>query len=128
METRRWVNPTQPQTLYISTLLLYMNAVFALLFLGGSRLFIAFGAFVAIIVIGAQVAGAYGIANEFRWGYLLSVAVAGLGLVPFAMLLAFDGIGAIFNVSLLIQMVFPVVLFVLLVHPQSREYQRVWFN
>jgi len=127
METRRWVNPSQPQTLYISTLLLYLNAVFALLFLGSGRMFLAFGP-IAILIVIAQAAGAYGIANEQRWGYLLAVVVAGLGLLPFALLLARNGIGTIFSISLLIQMIFPVVLFVLLVHPQSREYQRVWFT
>ena len=34
METRRWTNPSQPQTLYMATFLLYINAAFALIFGG----------------------------------------------------------------------------------------------
>ena len=32
METRRWINQSQPQTLYIAVFLLYINAAFTLLF------------------------------------------------------------------------------------------------
>ena len=32
METRRWTNPTQPQTLQIAVFLLYIEAVFGVLF------------------------------------------------------------------------------------------------
>jgi hypothetical protein len=34
MAMRQWTNPSQPQTLQIAVFLLYMNAVFALLFGG----------------------------------------------------------------------------------------------
>ena len=118
METRRWTNPTQPQTLQIAVFLLYINAVFSALAFNPISLALALG----------QGAAAYGIANEKRWGYLLGIAAAGLGLLPFAIYILGAGVGSIFNLSLLINLVFPVALFALLVHPQSREYQRIWFR
>ena len=121
MESRRWVNPSQPQTLYIATILLYMSAVFGLLF---GALFSILGLLIAV----GEVAGAYGIANERRWGYLLAVAVAALGLVPFILYAAGEGIAELLDPAILISMVFPVALFALLIHPQSREYQKVWFS
>jgi len=121
METRRWTNPSQPQTLYIAVMLLYINAAFMVLF-GG--LFSIVG---LLIVVGSVAAG-LGIANEKRWGYVLGVAVAALGLLPFLLQIAAEGVGAVFSVAFLISALFPVALFALLVHPMSREYQRIWFR
>src|SRR5207244_9693301 len=39
METRRWVNPSQPQTLQIAVFLLYFNAAFTAIFGGLFSLF-----------------------------------------------------------------------------------------
>ena len=121
MESRRWVNPSQPQTLYIATILLYLSAVFGLLF---GALFSLLGLLIAV----GEVAGGYGIANEKRWGYFLGVAVAALGLVPFILYAVAEGVTELLNPAILISMVFPVALFALLIHPQSREYQKVWFS
>ena len=41
METRRWTNPTQPQTLQSSVILLYVGAAFSILFGGLSGLGVA---------------------------------------------------------------------------------------
>jgi hypothetical protein len=122
METRRWTNPSQPQTLYVAVILLYINAVMSLVF--G-----AFGNLVGLLLVAGGVAAGLGIANEKRWGYLLGVAVAGLNLVFFVVLpVVVEGLGVILNPIFLINSVFPVALFALLVHPMSREYQRIWFN
>ncbi|CAB4323345.1 MAG: hypothetical protein F2520_05480 [Actinobacteria bacterium] len=118
METRRWTNPTQPQTLQIAVFLLYINAVFSAL---------AFNPIAFALALG-QGAAAFGIANEKRWGYVLGIVAATFGLLPFALYLLNSGVGSIFNLSLLISLVFPVALFALLIHPQSREYQRIWFS
>jgi hypothetical protein len=120
METRRWTNPSQPQTLYMATFLLYINAVFGLLF-GG------FGVIGLVLIVGGVAAG-FGIANEQRWGYVVGVAVAVLDLLPFVLEIFFHGVGSIFNVSFLLSALFPVALFALLVHPMSREYQKIWFH
>ncbi len=118
METRRWTNPTQPQTLQIAVILLYINAVF------GALSFTP----IALALAAGQAGAAFGIANEKRWGYLLGLAVAVLGLLPFALYILGSGVGSIFNLQLLISLIFPVALFALLIHPQSRDYQRIWFN
>jgi len=121
METRRWTNPGQPQTLQIAVFLLYINAVFGVLF---GQVFSLLG---LVIVIGQAAAG-FGIANEKRWAYWLGVGVAGLALVPYLLFLGSNGVGAIFDIGLVINLLFPVALFALLLHPMSRDYQRIWFK
>lgn len=121
METRRWVNPGQPQTLQSAVFLLYLRAALNVLF--GA---IAFP-IVALLTI-AGVAAGLGIANERRWGYGLGVGVALLSLTPFVLTLLTEGIGHIFDIGLLVNAIFPVLLAVLLLHPQSRDYQRIWFS
>jgi hypothetical protein len=115
MEQRRWVNQTQPQTLQIAVFLLYFNGIITLIF-GG--LFVPVG---ALIIIGSVAAG-YGIANERKWGYFLGVAMA---LLPFALVIATRSSplsGGLLN------LLFEVALVALLLHPQSRDYQRIWFK
>jgi uncharacterized membrane protein (DUF2068 family) len=121
METRRWTNPSQPQTLYMATFLLYINAAFNVLF---GAIFTAIG---LVLVIG-EVAGGFGIANEKRWGYYLGVGVATLGLLPILLTILANGVGSIFSVALILNALFPVALFALLVHPMSREDQKIWFH
>jgi uncharacterized membrane protein (DUF2068 family) len=120
METRRWTNPSQPQTLYMATFLLYINAAFGLLFSGFNP--------ISLVLVAGQVGAGFGIANEKRWGYLLGVAMAALGLLPLTLFILAHGIGSIFSVTVLIEALFPVALFALLVHPLSREYQKIWFH
>jgi hypothetical protein len=123
METRRWTNPTQPQTLQMAVILLYIEAVLGVLF---GQVFALFP--IGLLLVAGQAAGGFGIANERKWGYRLAVTVATLGLVPFVLAAAQDGVEAIFDVGFLISLVFPVALFALLLHPMSRDYQRIWFQ
>jgi len=123
METRRWTNPTQPQTLQMAVILLYIEAVLGVLF---GQVFALFP--IGLLLVAGQAAGGFGIANERKWGYRLAVTVATLGLVPFVFAAAQDGVEAIFDVGFLISLVFPVALFALLLHPMSRDYQRIWFQ
>ncbi|MDQ1374055.1 MAG: hypothetical protein QOJ09_1393 [Actinomycetota bacterium] len=140
METRRWMNQSQPQTLVVGVFLLYATAVFNLLFglhdapyadayihlthsLSGTNTLLNLTRFV--VVVGAVAAG-YGIANERKWGYKLGLVVAA---VPLVVLLY---VCIVYQISPLdfpvISTLFNVALFALLVHPQSREYQRIWFK
>ena len=119
MERRRWLNQSQPQTLVFACFLLYLNAAFALLgvlfSLGGLDP-------LTTIVIAAGVGGGYGIANERKWGYMLALGAAFAPLV----------IPLMFGVNPLsagpINLLFEILLVVLLLHTQSREYQRIWFK
>jgi len=123
MQTRRWTNPSQPQTLQIAVILFYISAVFSILlpppfisYLLSLALGVAFG-----------FAG-YGIANDRKWGYNLGVAASGIRLAFLvAIPLALD-FTLIFNPSFLLVALFPVALFALLLHPMSRNYQRIWFS
>ena len=112
MSSRRWVNRHQPQTLVLATVLLYIEGVFNL----------ARGAGLLAIGLGMAAAGA-GIANDRRWGWWLGVATAGLSVLA---RLTWFGYGS--SMSFLLTLVFPVALFALLVHPHSRNYQRIWFG
>jgi hypothetical protein len=119
MDTTRWTNPTQPQTLQSSVILLYISAAFQILFSGGSGL--------AILIGGSRVAAGWGVANERRWGYQLAIVAA---LLPFVLLFAANTLGDIIDnlLFLLLLMAFDIVLVALLLHPQSRTYQRIWFK
>lgn len=121
METRRWTNPTQPQTMQIAVYLLYINAVL-------SALFGAIVSPIGLVLVIGQAAAGFGIANERRWGYWLGVVIATLGLVPFVLAVLDDGLGVALSFGFLISLLMPAALFALLLHPTSREYQRVWFN
>ena len=79
-----------------------------------------------MLVVGSALAG-LGIANEYKWGWKLGVAVSTFALIPLVIILA-DDPSEIFDISLLIYAIFPVAQFALLVHPQSRQYQKVWFH
>ena len=118
METRRWINQSQPQTLVIAVFLLYANAFFAVFDMLSYRFF----AVLSLGIVAAAVAAGYGIANERKWAYYLGIAVA---FMPFLLRLYY-GIGLLSgNV---ISLMFDIALVALLVHPQSREYQRIWFK
>jgi hypothetical protein len=145
MQTRRWVNPTLPQTMQIAVFLLYFQAGSTLLFgLEEQYAVLPFSSISGggisnpILRIGlpiAMAAAAYLIANEKKRGYLLGIAVAALPLLC-RLLIAFgisfssitfighpkpwdyDAIGLLFEGAL----------FALLVHTQSRDYQRIWFK
>jgi hypothetical protein len=125
METRRWTNPSQPQTLYMATFLLYIGAVVEAIF--GGPIYV-FGAVAVLVYIVGSFAAGLGIANERRWGYVIGVAMATLGLLPLLWAVLVSGLGTVFNIGLLIDALFPVALFALLVHPMSREYQKIWFH
>ena len=115
METRRWTNPSQPQTLQIAVFLLYINAIFAVL--QG-----ALAAPIGILIVAGGVAAGFGIANERRWGYGLGLLMA---FLPFIIRLAY---GASLLGYSVIDLMFEIALIALLLHPQSRDYQRIWFS
>lgn len=121
METRRWTNPALPQTLYIAIILFYLDAAFSLVFGGLTSM-------VIVLLAAGEVAAGFGIANEKKWGYILGIAIASLNLLPLALYVAGHGLGSLFDPALLLQAIFPIALFALLVHPMSREYQKIWFR
>ena len=121
METRRWLNQSQPQTLQIAVFLLYADAVIAVI--TG-----AIGSPIGLLLIGGGVAAGYGIANERKWGYWLGIAIAALGLYPYAWVMLNAGLAPLLNGRVLLGLMIAVAKMVLLVHPMSRSYQRIWFK
>lgn len=124
MQRRRFTNPAQPQTLVFSVFLLYFHAGYLLFLLLVNGTFPL--PYVALVAGGA--AAAYGIANEQKWGYGLGIAMA---LLPFIM--RFDFVVRLIHVAYpfgadFISLMFEIALVALLLHPQSRDYERIWFK
>lgn len=115
-EARKWFDNSQPQTMQGAVMLCYITAAFGLLWiiLGTYPLY-------EIVPLSLGVAG-FGIANERKWAYGLAVVLAGLNVVGDLAILFLGAVGII------ITLLFAVVLFALLVHPQSRDYKRIWFK
>lgn len=113
----KWLNRGQPITLQNACLLAYISAAFALLppfspLLIALRLAAAYGAF--------------GIANERRFGYYLASGVAGIMLLLDVMIFFQLGTSGWFSstLRLMIDGLFAYLLWC----TASRKYQRIWFK
>ena len=115
-EVRRFFDPSQPQTLQGAVMLCYLTAAFGL--------FAVLSGVSPIVLIALSLGAAgYGVANEKRWGYWLGIVLTGLSV--FLYLLVLVQYKALFVV---INLLFALVLLALFLHPQSREYERIWFK
>ena len=139
METRRWTNPSQPQTLYMAHLFLYLSAAFNLLWGLIYKFEWVLPAYAlgpggdivtrpSVLLVVCEVLGGYFIANERKLGWWLGLGSVALSLYLPARLMIAVGARVIFDVNWILSAAFPVVLLVLLVHPMSRDYQRIWFK
>lgn len=121
MESPRWFDRSLPQTLQIATMLLYMNAALTILFSSKAP--------IVLLPAVAEAVGAYGIANAKRWGYILAVAGA---LFPLLLLVIdiFTFGTSLFSLILAspLTLMFEIALAALLLHPMSREHQKIWFH
>jgi hypothetical protein len=111
---QRYFDPSQPQTLQIATILLYIDAVFALLGLST----------IALLFAAAYGGAAYGMANGKKWGYGLAI---GVSLLRLFFLFAGSSLDVVIRANT-IELMFAVALLALLLHPQSREYQKIWYS
>lgn len=133
MTTRQWVNSRQPQTLYLAQILMYIQGGMDLLFrlpgdLADDRLFglrILAVAYLLLTVVGKLVA-AFGIANSMRWAYRLGVAAAAAPLARRAVDVLDGGLDRLWAGP--ISLLFDIALLALLLHRQSRSYQKHWFR
>ena len=116
METRVWLNRSQPQSLYSATMLLYLNAAFGFLFggLGG----------LTLLVVAGGVAGGYGTANEQKWGPAVGVATA---IVSILVWFSIFGVGGLLSLAI-VSLMFDALLLYLFTNEESRDYQRIWFK
>ena len=143
----RWLNRSQPQTLYSAVLLCYFSAA---LLLFGTRVdsqlardvlegvvslfasdrtaadlsdtFVPLA--VTLLLGGAYVAGGAGTANERRWGHWLCSAAA----IYAAVATLWWGARTSLGLGLMMRLMFDALLLVLLFHPMSRNHRRVWFT
>ena len=118
MANTQWLDRSQPQPLYMANILLYVNAVFWLLYLFEGA------GFFGVLALAAIFAG-LGIANEKKAGYWGAVVVAALNLLALLAILFVGGAASFFAI---INVLFAAALLALLLHPVSRSYQKVWFK
>ncbi|MDA8359549.1 MAG: hypothetical protein M0Z95_25325 [Actinomycetota bacterium] len=116
MAEHQWMDRSQPQTLQAAVLFSYLNAALALL------TFLAFGAGLSLVLV-LLAGAAYGIANQWRWAYWAGTVLACLYLLSQLVALVLGS-----GFSGLLDLVFAGVLVALLLHPQSRAYERIWFH
>ncbi len=132
METRRWTNPSQPQTLQLAVWLLYLNAAFGLLlrqYTPYSQLgewIPGIGGLAGVASYVGMAVAAFGIANEKRWGYRLGVVLTCGEVI--LLLVDIGNLADLLGFGNLIAMLFIGARAALLLHPMSRDYQRVWFK
>jgi len=142
---RRWVNPSQPDLLQIATWLGYFRGAFTLLF-GLDLQFIVFplsdldfdgdvsNPLLRFALPALLVGGAYLMSNGKRLGWQLLLVGAALPLLG-RLLLAFGlylngedfGDASPLDYDVL-GLIFEVALVALLVHPRSRQYEKVWLE
>jgi len=113
----RWIDHSQPQTLQGAVLFSYLNAALALLF----TLILGQSPFLFIFILLAV--AAFGVANERRVAYWAAVVLAcAYVLGVLAIMVTGGGFGGILN------LLFAGILVALLLHPESRHYERIWFK
>jgi uncharacterized membrane protein len=139
LNPRKWFDRMQPQTMQIATWLLYLNGFFALISFMDKRDWIgyarvdkgAFGSLIGILVVGSFIGGGFLMANDRKIGYKLAVVAA---FSPFALriwvLWSYSGYSTLDKITGndTIGFIFEAALCALLLHPHSREHQRVWYT
>lgn len=134
MTTRQWVNSRQPQTLYLAQILMYIQGGMDLLvslLTGGRTVGIPFALWILavaywLLTIVGKLVAAYGIANSMRWAYRLGVAAAVAPLALRVVAALTGGLGQLWSRP--ITLLFDIALVALLLHRQSRDYQKHWFR
>ena len=123
----------------IATWLLYLNGFFALISFMDQRDWIgyarvdkgALGSLVGISVLASFIGGGFLMANDRKIGYKLALVAA---FSPFVLriwiLWSYSGFTALDKITGkdTIGFIFEAALCALLLHPQSREHQRVWYS
>ena len=120
MQTMRWTNPSQPQTLQIGVFLLYFDAFWSVL---GALSSGGIGVLIQLAFAALYAAAGWGIANEKKAWYWAGIVISAIGIIP---ILFIFQIGL--SLPFLIGLVFPLAQFVALVHPMSRSYAKIWFS
>ena len=116
MSKFQFFNRLLPQTLLTASLLMYFTIAFDFLF-GRVRYPV-----IGVITL-AFLVGVLGIANERRFGYYIAVTAAGANVLREITWLVLG-----WSPSSILGLIFSGALLALLLHPMSREHQRIWFR
>ena len=143
LDPRRWFDRMQPQTLQIATWLLYLNGFFLLIdvvdnsdYLGYFRVQYGWGLPLGVAVVVLHAAGGWLMANDRKLGWKLAVAAS---FTPFVLrFIAYSDIERQLNGSIslyrkltggsTLSVIFEVALCALLLHPHSRQHQKIWYR
>ncbi len=143
LDPRRWFDRMQPQTLQIATWLLYLNGFFLLIdvvdnsdYLGYFRVQYGWGLPLGVAVVVLHAAGGWLMANDRKLGWKLAVAAS---FTPFVLrFIAYSDIERQLNGSIslyrkltggsTLSAIFEVALCALLLHPHSRQHQKIWYH
>lgn len=143
LDPKRWFDRMQPQTLQIATWLLYLNGFFLLIdvidksdYLGYYRLQYTWGLPLGLGAVALHAAGGWLMANDRRLGWKLAVAAA---FVPFVLrFAAYSDIERLTAAQFglyrkltggsTINTIFEIALCALLLHPHSRQHQKIWYR
>lgn len=113
----RWIDHSQPQTLQGAVIFSYLNAALALIY----TLILGQSPFLFVFILLAV--AAFGIANERKLAYWAGVVLAcAYALGVLALMVTGGGFGGVLN------LLFAGILVALLLHPESRHYERIWFK
>ena len=124
MDEIRWFNPSQPDTLRNAVFLGYLEAVLTLLRLGSLSALSNIPAPILFLACAAMAAGSVGCASERKAGYALAVGGTSVAVLAYAI----QVLRAASFTFALIPFMFAGALLWLLLHEQTRAYQRVWFR
>jgi hypothetical protein len=123
MESRRALNPAMPTALVWGQLALYLSTTYAV---GHGLAQLRFPGWEILIGCWALL-GAYGVANERRWGWRVAVAAAVVSVLPAVdQFVRSPGIGI--HPDFLVLVVLPVFTVCCLAEPSARDFQRAWFR
>ena len=143
LDPRRWFDRMQPQTLQIATWLLYLNGFFLLIdvvdnsdYLGYFRVQYGWGLPLGVAVVVLHAAGGWLMANDRKLGWKLAVAAS---FTPFVLrFIAYSDIERQLNGSIslyrkltggsTLSAIFEVALCAPLLHPHSRQHQKIWYR
>lgn len=118
---KKWFDQSQPQTMQVAVMLLYLTAVFDVILgfiIGGGGLFL-------LLACAGKVGGAFGIANEQKTGYWVGLIFA---ILPLAILAGLSIYYQRLITPGILTLITDIALIALLLHPQTRDYKKIWFK
>jgi len=122
VESRRLLNDAQPRPLFLAQFALYVWAPFTVV----QSVLSGFSAYV-LLLAPLLALMAWGLSNESRWAYWMGIIVSALSLIPVLNDLVHRP-SLLLHIDFLGRLAFPLIVIGLLTQPESREYERVWFQ